>query len=479
MRSSFGVYAPILLLGTNAVASILPETLYTKYKRADTFEWSAIGDSWATGVRAKDGDDYVKGSQTCLRTNYAYGPQLEKDPSWVGEKTEKFNFAACSGAVLHDMAAKDGGQQQVKNTGKPHLMTMTAGGNNAKFFDIATNCIYQQFDKDYGPEFADDKDGVGECAKAIKASKDYITGVEGDIGKDLNATIFDIVDSDQAKSYIDFFLYVTGYAHFFAVDDDWCDGQSFGAYPQRKPKLTLKLRQAINELTESLNNVYKDIVTKYNHKGMRYISITEGFSGHRFCEKPQWYQKPYWFNRQYYGTTVWIWNLSPPQLDSLDGSAADSTAVKSPPDGLQGNLFTADVPGWQQRPFHPKSPGYTAIKDSIIAQMKKDNIPETTPTCTPPVKGSSPSLDTAKKMNDDLDKHGDEDCCSGDGQCANLQNAVENKQAVDMCSAKGIQCIKCAQAANYLAGIIGACTVDGVVSGKQDINAMPGLSIQI
>lgn len=37
--------------------------------------------------------------------------------------------------------------------------------------------------------------------------------------------------------------------------------------------------------------------------------------------------------------------------------------------------FTESPPGWQQRPFHPKAQGYTAIKDAIIAQMKIDQIP--------------------------------------------------------------------------------------------------------
>lgn len=467
----------LLPLITSVVASVLPEGLHVKTKRADAFEWAAIGDSWATGVRAKDDDDYLSGSQECLRTKYAYGPQLEQDGSWPGESGQKFNFAACSGAILHDMAASDGGQQQVKNTGSPHLITMTAGGNNAGFFNIASNCLYQQDDKDYGPEFADDPDGTGECAKAIKGSSDYINGVVGDIGRDLNATIADIVDSSQAQSHLDFFLYVTGYAHFFAVDDNWCDGYSFGAYPSRQPKLTLKVRQAINGLTEDLNNVYQKVVMNFPHKGLRYISITEGFSGHRFCETPQWWQKPIWFNRQYYGTTVWIWNLSPPQLDNAD----ETTPVPVPPEGLSGGLFTFDTatPGWQQRPFHPKAPGYSAIRDAIKAQMKTDNIPETEPECNTPQSGVSPSVDTANKMNQDLDNAGDQDCCSGDGECTNLAAANEDGLAVDLCSTAGVLCIKCAQAANYLAGIITTCSSNGMVSASQNINGQPGLKIQI
>lgn len=92
------------------------------------------GDSWATGVRAKDADDYNPGSTDCLRTNYAYAPQLETDTSWTGGKQENFQFAACSGARLVDMVH---GQQQIVNTNEPRLVTMTAGGNNV--------CMYLAF----------------------------------------------------------------------------------------------------------------------------------------------------------------------------------------------------------------------------------------------------------------------------------------------------------------------------------------------
>lgn len=406
-----------------------------------------------------------------------------------GEK-QNFHFAACSGARLFDMAAEGGGKQ-VQKTGKPYLVTMTAGGNDAGFFSIARDCIYQQDPRhDYGPDYPDKN---GDCFKSVQGSHDYINGAVGSLERDMTITLQDILNTDNAKAHLDFLLYLTGYARFFAVADgdgkDWCDGESFGAIPLvHQPKLTKVVRRAINGLTTDLNNLYSKIMSGWTtHHGMRYVDIDAAFDGHRFCEEPTDSQKPWWHSAQYYGDFVHIWNLSPPQLDTAD--ASKTTVQMPPPDGLTYSAPTAisassgsggENSGSALRPFHPKPAGYTGIKDAIIAQMKKDNAPETEPSCTDPKKGVSPSIEDAKKMNDALDKAGDGvQCVSGDGECANLKMTSMDGVSVDMCTKGPKDSIGCAQAANYLAGIITTCSKDGMVSGTQNINGHPGLSIQI
>ena len=374
---------------------------------------------------------------------------------------------------------------------------MTAGGNNAGFYGIATDCIYQQLDKDYGPDWPDPKSA---CADSLKKASDYIhqdySKGQGGLAYDLNVTLADLMDSNAAKSHIGFFLYLTGYAKFFDESGNWCDGQSFGA-KTRKPKLTLDLRKTINGLTQDLNDIHKKTIEDFPAHGLRFIDVDPGFANNRFCMEPSLLQRPFWFSAQYYGTWVWLWNLSVPQSDN---TVVDANNIpKAPPDednAYQGLDTNAPIgpqssgdengpPGWQQRPFHPKAPGYTAIKDAIIAQMKKDFIPETDATCNPQVDGVSPTLDEAQKMNDALDAHGDEDCCAGNAAkketvpCMSLEITSVNGKAVDMCGDGTGQCIKCAAAANYLAGMITTCASNGVVSAKQDINGSPGLSIQI
>lgn len=103
---------------------------------------------------------------------------------------------------------------QMAKTGSPHLVIMTAGGNNAGFYDIAMSCICQlDKDHDFGAVFPDD----GGCSAAIQRSKDYIDNI---ISIDLANTIRDILNTPQAKSHIDFNLYVIGYVQFFNLDED-------------------------------------------------------------------------------------------------------------------------------------------------------------------------------------------------------------------------------------------------------------------
>lgn len=182
---------------------------------------------------------------------------------------------------------------------------------------------------------------------------------------------------------------------------------------------------------------------------------------------------------QYFNNDVWLWNVSPPLLTSGD---PDTFLQQYPIDPTIGPFSrTGKVKdGWQQRPFHPKEVGHTAIKDAIIAQMKADNIPESTPKCTTPINGVSPTVAEAQTMNGILDGMGDgTQCCSFDaptGGCANI--ASVDSVAVDLCAGSKL-CMGCARAANYLEGIIAACTQNGLVGGTQDINEVPGMNMQI
>ncbi|KAL8693206.1 MAG: hypothetical protein Q9218_001918 [Villophora microphyllina] len=83
----------------------------------------------------------------------------------------------------------------------------------------------------------------------------------------------------------------------------------------------------------------------------------------------------------------------------------------------------------------------------------------------------------AQAIDGKLDTRGDgQQCCgvaSGPG-CNNVES--NGNVAVDLC---GVGCIGCAKLANYLQGLIDHCTVDGNVGGTQNINEVPGLTIQI
>lgn len=66
--------------------------------RADQLEWTAIGDSYASGVGSTD---YVDGRR-CLRYNETYPVQLNNDPE-LSDGEHIFNNVACSGATGEDI----------------------------------------------------------------------------------------------------------------------------------------------------------------------------------------------------------------------------------------------------------------------------------------------------------------------------------------------------------------------------------------
>lgn len=239
-----------------------------------------------------------------------------------------------------------------------------------------------------------------------------------------------------------------------------------------QPLLTNAIRPAVNDLTERLNNAYRTTIASYPSDKVRFIDISPGFNGHRFCEQGSSKFNPY------YSGDAWFWNLSPPIPDLAN------PFTTTPPSSIwdwASSVLGTLISGWTLRPFHPKFAGHIAIKDAIIAQMKLDGVPQSEPQCTDPKSGVNPSVAQAQNMNTHLDNQGANggQCCSNSsGGCKTISS--DGAVGVDLCSeGTTAQCIPCASAANYLAGMIGVCTQGGLVSAKQNINGQAGLSIQI
>jgi hypothetical protein len=60
----------------------------------DNFEWTALGDSYASGV---GGGEYIKDSYRCLRYDHAY-PVVMNGDSRLPSGDHKFNNVVCSGS---------------------------------------------------------------------------------------------------------------------------------------------------------------------------------------------------------------------------------------------------------------------------------------------------------------------------------------------------------------------------------------------
>ncbi|KAJ9668302.1 hypothetical protein H2201_001732 [Coniosporium apollinis] len=353
------------------------------------FKWAAIGDSWASGVTyALNGaTDYDNNKDGCMRIKHAYSAQMSNDDTWTTGKQD-MSFAACSGSKLVNMAVLN--PQMPKTGDRPRIITMTAGGNDAGFFNVVINCVYQQYLLiNYGPAYPDPN---GLCAIAIKNATDYIERAAGSnpdvlgLSEDLAATLDDIFASNKIGDRESFRLYVTGYAHFFNAETDWCTAGSFGAFPLigGQPKLSKELRIAINGLVEKFNRVYEKTIADYPDKRVRYVEVTQGFEGNRFCEEGKSHRD------QYYSDDVWLWNLPPPyetdQTAEMDHYYTTRSAIldKEDPEDFSHvfDIFNdvkfesgVNGPGWMLRPFHPKEKGHAAIKDAIIAQARRDGVP--------------------------------------------------------------------------------------------------------
>ena len=225
---------------------------------------------------------------------------MQKDTSWTNGWTEDFRFPACSGSRLVDIAR---GQKQIENIGSsPRLAVMTSGGNNALFFCGVDSCVYHSdWKHDYGPCYADDVKQMGDCAQAINNSSSYINT---DLAGDITNTFDDIFKAQNVVSQPEFLLYLTGYAQFFNLNDDWCNDWSFSIcpYPFDRPPLTHDLRADINGLVTQINDVYEQAIRDCPNKNIRFIDLDSHFDGHRFCEAGS-----NWIH-QYCDPNLWFWN---------------------------------------------------------------------------------------------------------------------------------------------------------------------------
>lgn len=128
--------------------------------RADAYEWTALGDSYASGVGAGHMDD---GSQRCVRFSEAY-PRLMQIDNCVpgGAENRKINNVIC---LCSGTQAKDVLEQQFYDSihiphltditqaqfgprlpfGKPRIATLSIGGNDIDLKGLIMNCVYRFF----------------------------------------------------------------------------------------------------------------------------------------------------------------------------------------------------------------------------------------------------------------------------------------------------------------------------------------------
>ncbi|KAF2225242.1 SGNH hydrolase-type esterase domain-containing protein [Elsinoe ampelina] len=409
----------LLVFAAASAISAIPHLL-PRQDQSSILPWATIGDSWASSVAYSDDVAFDGNRDNCLRSKESYTYQLEQDASWR-QDGQNLRFAACSGARLGDMA-REGGQFQVRKTGDPRILIMTAGGNDALFADVAVDCIYRPDPReDYGEPFP----GEGRCKASLERSSAFM---DNNLGLELEK-VYDEIFRNYQDQASDLTVYHTSYVHFFNVNDNWCNDYNFGVVPDvpfrppRNQKLNVELRTSMNDLVEKMNRIIEQSVNAYQGKlqsqpkllrrqkdlsdtgpvipdrptspppsspptqpfispiqptiakrSLGYINVSPRFDGHRFCEDESSGRK------QYYGDDVWFWNLRAAFAQEPEGedvpplSAEEQLEVQEL--GIMSGLGGGnDIKnGWRLRPFHPKAPGNAAFKDVIIARLRDDQI---------------------------------------------------------------------------------------------------------
>jgi hypothetical protein len=197
----------------------------------------------------------------------------------------------------------------------PNLPTLTIGGNDADFYEVVGRCIFQAKRLFYGGEYPDP---TGLCALEIQNAKTTISSQ--DFRDKLQVSAIEELYSAGVKHYPEFKVFLTGYAHFFNIDADSkrCNDISFGP-GFHKPKLSLELRQAMNDLVEQVNTLYRDVVASMNNRNIHFVDISPAFNGHPFYEP----NHDDWDNEdEHQKGETWIWNFHFVWPDGVDNHTA-------------------------------------------------------------------------------------------------------------------------------------------------------------
>lgn len=336
------------------------------------FEFASIGDSWAAGQAVISKDAYGGPDQWthCYRHAGAWEALMAGDNTWTGNPIS-FTFAACSGAHLQD--ATTGSNSQIQQVGRPYLLTMQLGGNDAHFGEILTKCIYVG---DITTGQRDYPDPDGGCFKVITTWEAYLDaaaseGATKSFYFDHHDQLRAILATDLIKDRDDFYLYTVGYAEFFNVkspDSDWCNDQSFGII--KAPKLSNALRTKLNALSVKVNSIIEQSTSDFANDHIRFFNPSTLFENHRFCEPG------HNLNNQYFLNDVWFWNMSPPEddpqyatlqdTDHLETAWAQNYTFINGTQATQDQLLNIISPtgnpydSWSGRSFHPKTLGHVA-----------------------------------------------------------------------------------------------------------------------
>jgi len=403
-----------LLTGSTVICSPLATKIETikRLTKRDTFEWTSLGDSYASGVGA---GEFISGTRRCLRYDGAFPSLINADNRLPGGNDRVYHNDVCSGSSTKDVNdyqfLKEDSKTRLpdwqhafrERFGQPQISVLSVGGNDIDFPGILANCIL---------EFNIPIPGAGppkrtcdeqiDVSSALVFSPDLEQNVAGTIKNALKA-------ADDAGVGKEYRLYVTGFPRFFNEKTDLCDKVTFARTANPKDdglpheKMTKERRGTFNAMSIQLNKAIENAVAQFKDKGnVKWMPIDDIVEGHRFCEEgvkepqddPGVPDNRYLFHYPY---------NDPDTKDAPEGwlealAAADKkvggqekfktyveyqNALYGAVEGLEGMedspSSTIDIqdPGWRwvghrARMFHPKPVLHEKIRDMILDQYIKD-----------------------------------------------------------------------------------------------------------
>ena len=363
-------------------------------------EWTAMGDSYASGVGA--GPQPADDTNRCFRFPNAYPVVVQAGLTPV---PSKFNNVACSGNTfdqiknkeLLDKPQNDGSNGIRPAWGEaPEFVTITMGGNDIGILNLIATCILSF--KLWGLD----------CPGVIQYGHDTINSQK--FKDDLTGLIQAVVDKGRGTSVGEGFkVFVVGYAQFFNQETTQCNNVDFKPVwnPLPAQKLTIERRTAMNELALALNKALSDAVSGFKDKGVYWVDYDSDFDGHRFCDRDEPTPNDpdtYFFN--YYtkddpksAIAQKVFEKLPAYQASVTNSTAaayktDEDYINALGDAVQGDPQAESVLSDTVRMFHPTTLGHAKIRDVVLKALNGNGI-STSAAPTASSTGSSTASSTA------------------------------------------------------------------------------------
>ncbi|HJP81019.1 MAG TPA: SGNH/GDSL hydrolase family protein [Candidatus Saccharimonadales bacterium] len=249
-----------------------------------TSPYVALGDSFSAGegVEPFETGTNIKGTNECHRSKYAYSRLISGTSSKI-PSLGSYGFRACSGAVTSNLTdkpqANEGVQIDPWSDPSIRLVTLTIGGNDIGFGDLAKACIFDS------------------CAKTSNVYKASLNKINTELPGKLTTTYKKILKyAPNAK------VYVVGYPQVIAnkkTGDDF-DGRCFYMYDQANPTARTwsdvdAARSIVTELDKKISAAVNSVRgLSASNKRLVYVPVdgpTSPFNGHEICgTKTSWFQ---------------------------------------------------------------------------------------------------------------------------------------------------------------------------------------------